>query len=40
MQELHLYEEKKDEPGGRQILKEINEINKKIQDIKNGRLNR
>ena len=38
MQELHIYEEKKDENNGRQILKEINEINKKIQDIKNGRL--
>jgi DNA primase len=38
MQELHTYEDKKDEAGGRQILKEINEINKKIQDIKNGRL--
>ncbi|MFA6000349.1 MAG: DNA primase [Candidatus Paceibacterota bacterium] len=38
MQELHTCEEKKDESGGRQILKEINEINKKIQDIKNGRL--
>ncbi|MEK7097631.1 MAG: hypothetical protein AAB906_02180, partial [Patescibacteria group bacterium] len=50
MQELHIYEEKKparnasqgdtggDVTGGRQILEEINEINKKIQNIKNGRL--
>lgn len=38
MQELHMYEEKKDNEGGTRILKEINKINNKIQDIKNGRL--
>ena len=32
------YKEKKDKKGGDKILEEINEINKKIQNIKNGRL--
>lgn len=39
MQELYIYEEKKDQAGGRKILEEINEINNKIQNIKNSRLN-
>ncbi|MDE2399647.1 MAG: DNA primase [Patescibacteria group bacterium] len=39
MQELHIYEEKRDLEKGRQILKEINEINNKIQNIKNSRIN-
>ena len=38
MQELHTCEVTKDTEGGNKILKEINEINKKIQDVKNGRL--
>ncbi|HEV7702025.1 MAG TPA: DNA primase [Candidatus Paceibacterota bacterium] len=38
MQELHIYEEKKDISKGREILKEINEINNKIQNIKNSRI--
>ena len=40
MQELHISEIKKDNKGSVEILKEINEINKKIQEIKNGRLNK
>ncbi len=39
MQELHKYEEEKNLEKGREILKEINEINNKIQNIKNSRLN-
>lgn len=35
MQELHLYEEKRDIDKGRQTLQEISEINSKIQEIKN-----
>ena len=38
MQELRNFEIKKDVEKSNQTLKEINEINKKIQDIKNGRL--
>jgi len=38
MQELRIYENKKDNEKSVEILKEINEINKKIQNIKNGRL--
>jgi len=38
MQELHICEVKKDTEEGNRILKEINEINKKIQEVKNGRL--
>lgn len=38
MQELHIYEEKRDMEKGREILKEINEINNKIQNIKNSRV--
>lgn len=34
MQELHVFEEKRNEAEGRKILAEINEINKKIQAIK------
>ena len=37
MRELHLAEEKKDQQSSSLILKEISEINKEIQDIKNGR---
>ncbi|MCE9585438.1 DNA primase [Candidatus Nomurabacteria bacterium] len=40
MQELNLYENNKDREKSNQILKEISEINKKIQEIKNGRLNK
>ena len=35
MQELHIYEEKKDLEKGREILKELSDINNKIQAIKN-----
>jgi DNA primase len=38
MQELHIYEGKHDIPKGRQILEEINEINNKIQSIKNKKI--
>jgi DNA primase len=38
MQELHILEIKKNNRGSIEVLKEINEINKKIQNIKNGRL--
>jgi DNA primase len=38
MRELHDWEEKKDKEKADQILREINEINNKIQNIKNGRL--
>lgn len=38
MRELHTYEEKKDAERGIKALKEINEINNKIQYIKNGRI--
>ncbi len=37
MQELHICEEKKDIDRAREILKEISEINNKIQEIKSGR---
>jgi len=37
MQELRMMEEKKDSVGAKQILKEINDISSKIQDIKNSR---
>ncbi len=37
MQELHIHESNKDIEKGRQILIEINEINNKIQEIKNSR---
>ena len=40
MQELHLYEQKKDVEKSSQILKEINEINGNIQNIKSGRIKR
>lgn len=39
MQELHVHEEKRDLEKGREVLKEISEINNKIQNIKNSRLN-
>ncbi len=38
MQELHICEIKKENDKSSQILKEINEINNKIQEIKNGRI--
>ena len=38
IQELHFSEEKKEKERTGQILKEISEINNKIQSIKNGRL--
>lgn len=38
MQELHIYEEKKDSEKSKEVLKDINDINNKIQVIKNGRL--
>ncbi len=38
MAELHMYEEKKDHEKGSRVLKEIHEINTKIQNIKSGRL--
>jgi DNA primase len=38
MRELYFAEEKKDQVGSTQILKEISEINKKIQEIKNSRI--
>jgi len=38
MQELRILEIKKDNEKSNEILKEINEINKKIQNIKNSRL--
>lgn len=38
IQELRIYEEKKDVEKGQQILKEINDINNKIQNIKNSRI--
>jgi DNA primase len=38
MQELRILEIKKDDKGSIEILNEINEINKRIQNIKNGRL--
>jgi DNA primase len=37
MQELRIMEEKKDSTGAKIILKEINDISSKIQDIKNSR---
>ena len=40
MQELHICEINKDNKKSVEILKEINEINKKVQDIKNNRLNK
>lgn len=40
MYELRTCEEKKDATGAMEILKEINDINSKIQEIKNGRLNK
>ncbi len=40
MRELHIYEENKDTEKAQQVLQEINEISKKIEDIKNGRLNK
>jgi len=40
MQELQDFENKKDQEMSAKILQEINEINKKIQDIKNGRPNK
>ncbi len=36
MQELHIIEERKDQDKATEILQEINEINKKIQNIKSG----
>jgi DNA primase len=39
MQELHIAEEKKENERATQILREINEINKKIQNIKSGQKN-
>jgi len=39
MQELYLAESQKDQEQSGKILIEINEINKKVQDIKNSRLN-
>lgn len=38
MQELRIFEEKKEQTNAMNVLKEINDINKKIQEIKNGRL--
>jgi len=38
MQELHISEKEKNRLKGHEILEEINKINKKIQDNKNGRL--
>lgn len=38
MRELHMAEEDKDRDKSSQILKDISELNQKIQDIKNGRL--
>jgi DNA primase len=38
MQELHIFETKKDNVKSNEILKEINIINNKIQNIKNNRL--
>jgi DNA primase len=40
IKELHLYEEKKDLDRGRKVLEEINEINKKIENIKSNRANK
>ena len=37
MRELYLAEESKDHPKSSQILKEINDINNEIQNIKNNR---
>ena len=37
MQELRVFEEKKDNAKAMEVLKEINDINRKIQEIKSGR---
>lgn len=39
MRELHVAEEHKEHEKSSEILKEVNDINNKIQNIKNGRLN-
>ncbi|MBP6883755.1 MAG: DNA primase [Candidatus Pacebacteria bacterium] len=39
MQDLHVAEEKKEQERATQILQDINEINKKIQNIKSGQIN-
>ncbi|MFA6274098.1 MAG: toprim domain-containing protein, partial [Candidatus Paceibacterota bacterium] len=40
MKELQIYEEKKDYNKSEEILKEINDLNQKIHNIKSGRLNK